>query len=352
MTEEEFSKIFISPLYENNVSLNEIDQNIYDEIIDLTNRFCIPSQILTNLIYDDEFKNPLIENLIEQIRISNLKKLINKKELFKIAKLFNDNSIDYAFMKGSAIDTLGDEYVRYSRDLDILVSKDSLSAAYELLKEIGYRYLNPYVSDSVEFTSQTHQLPIMSNREGSLVEIHHRVTKKLTYKECPLADLMLRQPAIINKEDVNIKISKTNHTIAHLTYHAFKHHELDLGPVFLYDIKYLRNLSKDEDELTDLLHKMDLIDDYRKVINFIDKEIVIDNFKIYKKQKNKIFLEKNPKKFRYLLFTNKGRIDLWNIFKGKLRYNEDYFQTSKYSLKFYFILLQALKIHIVKLLKK
>ena len=38
MTEEEFSNIFIRPLYEDKFLLSEIDKNIYDEVIDLTKK--------------------------------------------------------------------------------------------------------------------------------------------------------------------------------------------------------------------------------------------------------------------------------------------------------------------------
>ena len=121
MNENEFSNIFIRPLYKDKFPLSEIDKNIYDEVLDLSDRFCLPSQILNNLIYDNETSNSLIDGLIKQTHVANLKKLINQNELLKIANLFNENSIDYVFMKGSAINVLSDGYVRYSRDLDVLV---------------------------------------------------------------------------------------------------------------------------------------------------------------------------------------------------------------------------------------
>lgn len=351
MREDEFGNIFIRPLHNDKFPLSEIDKNIYDEVLDLSNRFLLSSQILNNLIYDKETSNHLIDGLIKQTQIGNLKKLINQRELLKIASLFNENSIDYVFMKGSAINVLTDGYVRYSRDLDVLVNTQHLLKAYEILKEIGYGYLNPLVSDSTKFTNQNHHLPVLSNGEGALLELHHRVTSKLTYNKCPLADSMLKQPLIINKTNVDIKITNINHTIAHLTYHAFLHHGLDLGPVFLYDIKYLLGIHKHDGGLTNLLNKMSLKEDYREVIKFIDKEIRIDSFKIYKVQKIKIYDQKNPKRFSYLLFTQKGRLDFWNKIKMALMYNEDYYQTSKYSLKFYLILLKILKSYIGRLLK-
>ena len=102
MTEEQFSNLFIRPLYKDKFFLSEIDKNTYDEIMDLSNKFCMPLQILNNLTYDHKIKNPLIDALKKQIYISNLKKLINQRELLKISKLFNENEMSM-FSKGSAI---------------------------------------------------------------------------------------------------------------------------------------------------------------------------------------------------------------------------------------------------------
>ena len=88
MKEKEFSNIFLKPLYKEKIQLNKIDTNIYDEILDLSDRFLISSHILNNLIYEKEAPNKLIDGLKEQFNISNLKNLINKNEQLKIASLF------------------------------------------------------------------------------------------------------------------------------------------------------------------------------------------------------------------------------------------------------------------------
>ncbi|MFL2693719.1 MAG: nucleotidyltransferase family protein [Gammaproteobacteria bacterium] len=352
MTEEEFSNIFIGPLHEDGLHLSEIDKNIYDEVIDLTNRFCMPSQVLNNLVYNNEVTNPLIDSLLKQRHVANLKTLINRNELLKIANLFNENSIDYVFMKGAAINELNDDYVRHSRDLDILVCKQSLSKAYGLLKGIGYFYLNPLVSDSAKFISQKHHLPVLTNGEGALVEIHHRVTKKMIYKECPLTHSMLRNYLTVTRNKINFRISDVNHTIAHIIYHAIKHHKFNIGPIFLHDIKSIRDQCKDEEKLNNLLDTLDLKDDYRKILNFIDTKSIKDSFEIYNTQQLKIVLDEiNLKKLSNLPFTQKGRINFWNIMKTPFQYSEDSFQTSKYSFKFYLMILKTLKRHIERLLR-
>ena len=352
MTEEQFSNLFIRPLYNDKFLLSEISKNIYDEILDLSNKFCMPSQVLNNLIYNPKIKNPLIDGLKKQIYISNLKKLINQRELLKISKLFNENEIEYVFLKGSAINSLCDDYVRYARDLDVLVSKKSLKKAYKLLKNIGYRYFDPLVSDNANFINNKHHLPVLSNGKGGLVEIHHRVTKKSIYKECPLTDLMLAQYSTVNKNRIDIKISSSNHLVAHVIYHAAFHHKFNIGPVFLYDIKNLKNKITNNKELENLLHHMNLVDVYKDIKYFLENRNTIDSFKTYEIFKNKILNETTPKIFKYFFFSKKGFKDLLNKILGKFKYNEDIFQTSKYSFKFYIILFIQLKNYISKILKK
>ena len=351
MKAEEFSSILIGPLYNKKVVLEKIDIDIYEEILDLSDRFLIPNQIINNLLYDEEILNPLIEGLKKQSNISNLKSLINQKESVRIAKIFNESGIDYAFLKGAAINLMHDDYTRHSRDIDILVTKECLSESYKLLKKIGYKYLNPLVSDCSSFTKHSHHLPLLSNQEGGIVEIHHRITEVESYIDCPLTISMLDEYEIVKKDGIDIKICNLNHLIAHITYHAALHHKYDFGPIFFHDIRYLKEMVKDKRDLGRLLSNMDLKDEYEKIEVYIDSENTLDTFGIYKKSNNKKDFKANPKRFSQLIFTKDGRSDFYNIILRRLTKNEDYYQTSKFSAKFYFILLVELKDHIIRLSK-
>ena len=347
MKSSQFNHIFIGPLFKEQIRLDEIDLDIHDEIIDLSNWFCMPKQILDNLIYNQDCKSKVIEKLKKLITISNLKNLINQKEIVKIANLFNRYEIKYVFLKGSAINLLGSDYARYSRDIDILVEKESLSNAYMLLKKIGYKYRDPLVSDNCEYISNSHHLPVLSNKEGALVELHHRVTHKFLFKDCPLTQSMLKQYMTVEKKGLEIHISDVNHLILHILYHAVMHHKLTMGPVFLYDIKYLKNIVDDEKILINLLKSIGLDNEYIKITKYIDDQKSDDIFGIYNKANTKLQNKRNIKDLAFLIFTKKGRLDLLQKFLRR----EDLYQTSKYSFSFYFILLVKLKNHFIRYLK-
>lgn len=184
-----------------------------------------------------------------------------------------------------------------------------------------------------------------------MVEVHHRVTKKYIYNECPLAELMLEQYFSIRKNGINIKISNINHLIAHILYHAALHHKFDIGPVFLYDIKYLKAKITNNTDLERLLNQMNLIKIFEEIKSHTENNMLKDRFKIYETINTKILNQKNPKKLKYFFFSKKGLSDFLKIISRKFKYNEDLFQTSKYSYRFYLILFIQLKNYIKKISK-
>ena len=351
MNEIDFSNIFIKPLFEEKISLKEIDENNYDEILNLCDKFLIPSKILNNILHENVQPNKLIEGLKKQLDIATFKNLINKKEILKIADLFNKNNIDHVFLKGSAINQIACDYTRHSRDIDILVSKESLHSAYELIKTIGYSYKNKLVSDESKYIRNLRHLPILSNKDNALVELHHRVTSKSHYKDCPLAELMLNKQETIKKKGVDVKIPDLNHLIIHIIYHAALSHKFDFGPIFLYDVKHLISLGIDNKELKKQLEKIYLIEVYEKILKYIDNKNHNDYFQLYKRIKLKLYKIQNPKKLRNLIFTRKGRKGFMKIVSDRFRNNEDLYQISKYSLKFYLVLLVEFKDHLLRLFR-
>lgn len=348
---EEFNKIFINPLYKYSIDIKEIDEQIYDEILQLTNIFLMPTQVLGNIIYQKDYQNSLIHGLKKQTYVSNLKNLMNKKELIKIANIFNKKQIDYVFLKGSAIKLLDSAYIRYSRDIDILVTQEHLIHAYKILKELGYRYKDTLVSDTAKYVKYKHHIPVMVNSDGVYIELHHRITDKSYYEECPLSKPMLDDPKIVKINQIDIKISKLNFLIVHIIYHAVLHHKFELGPIFLYDINMLNNKIDDKQSLMNLLMSTNLINEYNEVNKYISNKKTIDMFNIYNKSRIKSFNDNNPKKLSYLIFSKKGRKEFYKIITRKFTHNEDLYQTSKLLPKFYLILCIELKNHFLKLFK-
>lgn len=351
MKESEFGDIFLKPLYKEKIELTKVNQYIYEEIINLSNWYCMSEKILNNLIYDNNEENFLIGELKKQFYLSNLKNMIYKKELAKISKLFIENELEHVFLKGSAINIYCDDYIRYSRDIDILVNKASISEVYELLKGIGYRYHNRLVADKAKYISFGHQLPILSNGDGVFLEIHHRITEKSIFDKCPITESMMSHQNKIYKDDIDFRVSSIDHLIAHLVYHAALHHNFKMGPIFFYDIIQLKDKLKNEQSLENLLKDLGILEVYKKIIEYMENKTLTDDFRIYKTSSIEIQERKNPKKLGFLLFNKKGRKELLKIIYKKFTKNEDDYQTSRFNPKFYIILMIEFKKYCSKLLK-
>ncbi len=92
--------------------------------------------------------NDELVSYLEEIYSQNLKRNLELvKEVNEISKLFKSNNIDHVFLKGAALisslykKSIG---IRMVGDIDILIAKDQLFKAKEILKKNGYYNPNKY----------------------------------------------------------------------------------------------------------------------------------------------------------------------------------------------------------------
>ena len=211
--------------------------------------------------------------------------------------------------------------------------------------------MDKLVSNRAKFMNYDHHLPALTNNEGSIVEIHHRVTKKKNYKRCPLTNKILSERVAFEKDNVISYTSNIENTIAHILYHGAAHHSNEFGPLYLYDIKNLISNNKiNKRKLYLLLEKLNLVEPYNEIIKIIKSEAEAkDLYNFYLLSLKKIKSDRTPKSFKWLLLTKSGRIEFIEIIQKKIMSTEDRFQVSKKSPRFYFILLLLLIRHIKRI---
>ena len=300
--------------------------------------------------------NMSIESTSENVEISKtlrrlfktnlLKGMLMQRDLQIISKLFFKNNINFVVLKGMGLITHGyyGAGVRFCRDIDILVDRHQLKKSYHLLKEIGYKYINPFSSDSCDYLHDKHQIPAMKNDAGTIVEIHHRATSQRHYQKCPISKDLLANKVF----NGHIPIPLPNLNAIHIFYHAKIHHENEYGPIMLFDIKTLHNKNKDIfDDKFLLLKKLGIEHDFKilsEIFSNIElEERVTEN--IFKKIKKILFgFHWNEKEQKNLTIFSKpieGSAVKFTSNTILKRFNEiEYkYQTKKYSLKFFLILL-------------
>ena len=253
--DDSISNLFLSPLFKEKYQVPVLDSVQQKLIADISKRFLISGFILNSCDFNLSHQC-LVEQLKYQRRIYLLKQMLVKNDLINIARNLNKKGVEHVFLKGAALnaDELHPSGMRFSRDLDLLVRPDLLDKAYDVLKNLGFKYLNPKTQDSTKYHYFGLHFPPMINENNTKVELHWRVTSSVDFKNCPFMENIL----------VNRRISNTNPlifcpqieiTLAHLLYHSFEQHRLDLGPIFLFDLAAIFNFFDKKWRIDESLHK-------------------------------------------------------------------------------------------------
>ncbi len=229
-------ELFFSFLLNGKYQVPPLSQEQAKLISHISEQFLISGFILKSCGFNSSHKS-LVEQIKRQRKLQLMKQMKTMKDLQQIARSLNDKGIEHVFLKGAALnsDVIYPSGIRFSRDIDLLVRSELLDETYNVLKELGFRYLNPKTQDSTKYHHFDHHLPEMINETNTKLELHWRVTSSNAFKDCPLAEKTLdnRRPS---KTNPNIFCPKIEITIAHLIYHSIEQHRMNLGPIFLFDL--------------------------------------------------------------------------------------------------------------------
>ena len=264
-----------------------------------------------------------------------MRKVIMLNDLELIEQEFKRNGIRYVLLKGVAYEKLGlfKPSKRQFRDIDILVKKEDLNLAFKTVKNLGYSYKNKLARSDSKFLHDKHQLPLMINKNKTLLELHHRVTKKEIYNECQLSSYLFTN----SKNNLPNKPA----IIAHLLYHAYGHHGLSSGPSFIFEFCEIYD-QMNGDELDEaLLNKLAIKDKYRylKEINELRVQSPINLNKILNLLKlcTNNFKWRNKEDINYYIFSKPASdSDMQLTFKSfihKIKDLEFRYQTSVLSFR-------------------
>lgn len=139
----------------------------------------VPREVKMTL---DMMYNAQIEKLVAQ-----------KKSINEVSKLFRENNIKHAFLKGSVLNTvIYPEGTRISNDTDVLISPSQISEVEKLLSSIGFIQGNyNKVTDTIEKASINRKMYLRMNT--------HEVQSFSRYEETRFLH--------INTIDINFKLS-------------------------------------------------------------------------------------------------------------------------------------------------
>lgn len=235
---QDIESLLFSYLLREQAKVTRFSGDEEDRIIRISAQYLLAGFILeANRV--DHSNVSLISRLKKQRMLGTIKYMSGRKDLLEIAKIFNAQNLEFLVLKGVAL-TIGGIYspgIRASRDIDLLVSKENISIAYEALKSIGFKYMDPSIADRATFFLK-HEFPVMTNKQGTLLELHWRVTDVDNFQHCPLTETIFNQRQE-SEAQKGVYIPSIAGMMAHALYHGLMHHHMDHGPLFLFDLAAL-----------------------------------------------------------------------------------------------------------------
>ena len=204
------------------------DQKINPKLIDKINYNKLvkfgSSHLIIPLIYvklhEKKILNLFPKDLTRYLKFiydENLKRnKILLEEVKSISEIFNENNIDYAFIKGASLllsNTFRDHGERMIGDIDILVNPKQIIFSKQLLNKNKYKNLKN--QNSINFNEQKH-LKRLVNKEGVFaIELHKKCFIRVKNNFDSNFSKNLLSTKISHK---NIFISNNTHRLSNVVY--------------------------------------------------------------------------------------------------------------------------------------
>lgn len=270
--DDTLKELFLSFLLNEKYQVPTLSQEQEKLILHISEQFLFSGFVLNSCDFNMSQKR-LVEQLKIQRRIQLQRQMSVRNDLNDIACLLNEKDLEHVFLKGSALnaDGLYATGLRVSRDIDLLVPVPLLEKAFNALKSIGFKYSNQKTQDSVKYHQFGHHFPPLINKNNTILELHWRVTKSSDFKNCPVTKNIIANRRISNTNP-NIFCPKIETTLAHLIHHSFKHHYMNLGPIFLFDMATIFLFFNKKWSIDNDLHnKLGIEENFELCKNFIER---------------------------------------------------------------------------------
>ena len=290
-------------------------QYFWDGIVELGSRHLVLPAVYGNL----KRKNILklipddLEKFLKDIYKKNGER--NKKILLQIEflnDLFLKKNVDHIFLKGSALllsnkfDVLNERMIG---DIDILIRKESIIKARDLIVKNGYKFFNTEIGFSKGLIQKKHLTRMIHENQIAAVELHKEVLDGNKFRLLPSENLFSETVEIEGKKILNSK-RLTEHIILNWRFndHGVLKKTLSLRVVYDYI-----NLTNSDD--TNLLgvNRLSLLkfNNYLKIYDY-DRTILKNPF-------DYIFLSKvNNKNFNLLFNKCLSIINLFTLISNRI----------------------------------
>lgn len=186
-------------------------QYFWDGIVEMGSRHLVLPAVYGNLKRKNILKLiPVdLEKFLKNIYEKNGER--NKKILLQIESLnalFLKNYIDHIFLKGSALllsNKFDDLNERMIGDIDILIKKESILKARDLIIKNGYKFLKTEINFTEGLIEKKHLNRMTHENQIAAVELHKEVLNGNRFRQLPAENLFSETVGIERKKILNSK---------------------------------------------------------------------------------------------------------------------------------------------------
>jgi hypothetical protein len=272
-------------------------QYFWDGIVELGSRHLILPAVYGNLKRKNILKLiPVdLERFLKDIYEKNGER--NKKILLQIESLndlFLKKNIDHIFLKGSALllsnkfDVLNERMIG---DIDILIRKESILKARDLIVENGYKFFNTEIDFTKGLIEKKHLTRMIHENQIAAVELHKEVLNGNKFKLIPSENLFSETVEIGRK-----KILNSRRLVEHIILNwRFNDYGVLKKTLSLRVVNDYINVSNSDDTNVQVVNRLSLLkfNNYLKIYDY-DRSILKNPF-------DYIFISKvNNKNFNIL----------------------------------------------------
>ena len=133
--------------------------------------------------------------------------------------------------------------LRPMRDIDLLLTPETVVQGFDLLLANGYKVIDPQQLPTEEIVRLDKHMPPLLSPRGVVIELHQRLWEidgRMDHT-APAADLAAIRARAVRKDGASFL--DPGDLLAHLIIHAVYDHRLDCGPLVLSDIAWLLRTS-------------------------------------------------------------------------------------------------------------
>lgn len=227
--------------------LDELDENDWQQLIKWCKDHRLAPLIKQTALFKAVEHSQFQALINRQTKRQAFRQLQIQRELIHLDKILNQHDIPYKILKGPALafGCYPKPELRPMRDIDIIVPQKMVLKAFNVLLESGCSRLpDDQASPESKAEFAKHLPAILGISQQVLIEVHSRVFNDYDIEgmvDFSEKEAFWEDSSTMMLAGRSINIESPSYLFVHLIFHSVYEHNLNNGPLILFDLYYLLN---------------------------------------------------------------------------------------------------------------